>query len=135
MAKVFKGKVSIPGDKLFEYMQALKDSEELKKPLRNQMTQLNLEFHEYLSGKYSERTAKKHSLIIEMLIEFICRYTDIVDLDEITKGIVNTEFRKWYKRKVWDSSTPNDLKIAVKKFFTFLAEEKDLHNKKVLKNT
>jgi site-specific recombinase XerD len=55
-----------------------------------------------------------------------------MSIEEITKGIANTHFRTWYKRKVWDSATDNDLKIGIKKFFEFLAKEKGIENNKVL---
>jgi hypothetical protein len=47
--------------------------------------------------------------------------------------MVNTHFKQWWKRKVWDSTTPDQLKVALKKFFTFLAAEKGIVNEKVLK--
>ena len=53
-------------------------------------------------------------------------------LYEITRGMVNTHFRAWHKRKVWDSATPNDLRVALKKFFEFLATEKGIEVPKVL---
>ena len=67
-----------------------------------------------------------------MFIEFISRQTDIERLEDVTKGIVNTHFRQWYKRKVMDSSTVNDLRVALRKFFQFLATEKGIQNPKVL---
>jgi hypothetical protein len=46
--------------------------------------------------------------------------------------MVNTHFRQWYKRKVLDASTANDLRVALRKFFQFLAAEKGIQNPKVL---
>jgi hypothetical protein len=47
--------------------------------------------------------------------------------------MVNTHFKKWWKRKVWDSTSPDELAIALRKFFLFLSEEKNIVNEKVLK--
>ena len=53
--------------------------------------------------------------------------SDSLTLDLLRLGEpVNTHFRKWWKRKVWDSSTRDDLRIALKKFFRFLASEKGI---------
>jgi len=133
MAKVFTGKIAIPGDKLEEYFQLLAAAEEARRPFRDYLEGLNREFAGYLGQKFSERTARKHTQIVDMFIEFLVRYTDVESIDDITRGIVNTHFQKWYKRKVWDSATPNDLKVALRKFFTFLSEEKGITSEKALK--
>jgi site-specific recombinase XerD len=133
MAKVFTGRVVIPGDKIEEYFQAMAAAEEARRPFRKYLEGLNEEFYEHLTRKFSERTARKHAGIIDMFIEFVVRQTDVESIEEITRGIVNTHFRKWYKHKVWDSATESDLKVAVRKFFTFLSEEKGITNEKVLK--
>lgn len=133
MAKVFTGKVVIPGDKIEEYFQVLAAAEEARRPFREYLEGLNEEFAEHLAQKLSERTVRKHAGIVGMFIEFLVRYTDVESIEDITRGIANTHFHKWYKRKVWDSATPNDLKVALRKFFTFLSEEKGITNEKVLK--
>ena len=133
MPKVFTGRVVIPGDKIDEYFQALQAVEEARQPFRQFLEGLNDEFAEHLAQKFSERTIRKHTGIVDMFIEFVIRQTDVENIDEITRGIANTHFRKWYKRKVWDSATQNDLKVALRKFFTFLSEEKGITNEKVLK--
>lgn len=133
MAKVCTGKVAIPGDKLEEYFQAIAAAEEARRPFREYLESLNEEFAEHLTQRFSERTVRKHTSIVAMFIEFLVRYTDVESIDEITRGIANTHFQKWYKRKVWDSSTPNDLKTALRKFFTFLSQEKGITNENILK--
>ena len=133
MPKVFTGRVVIPGDKIDEYFQALQAVEEARQPFRQFLEGLNDEFAEHLAQKFSERTIRKHTGIVDMFIEFVIRQTDVENIDEITRGIANTPFRKWYNRKVWDSATQNDLKVALRKFFTFLSEEKGITNEKVLK--
>jgi site-specific recombinase XerD len=132
MVKVFTGKVMIPGDKIDEFFQAAKKAEEERKPFREYLENLKFEFEEYLFEKYTEKTARKHTKIIQMFIEFLCRYTDVENLEDVTKGMANSQFRQWYHRKVWDSSTDNDIKVAVRKFFQFLDSEKNIKNEKAL---
>jgi hypothetical protein len=134
MPHVFTGKVTIPGDKIEQVLEAAKDFEKAREPFRQHLTSLNEEFAGYLSARYSPRTARKHSGIVEMLVEFLGNYTDVATIEEITRGMANTHFRQWYKRKVWDSATPDDLRVALKRFFQFLETEKGIHNPKVLES-
>ena len=46
--------------------------------------------------------------------------------------MVNSYFRRWYKKKVWDSATDNDLRVALRKLFQFLATEQGIVNQKAL---
>ena len=133
MAKVYTGKVIIPGDKINEFFKVMKEAEEKREPFRQSLLKLNQEFHQFLLTKYSERTAQKHTSIVELFIAFICRQTDVEGIEEITRGMVNTHFKKWWKRKVWDSTTPDELKVALRKLFLFLCREKNIVNEKVLK--
>lgn len=132
MPKVFTGKVVIPGDQLDDYLQALEAATEARAPFRQYMNALNSEFAEYLAAKYVPKTVRKHTAIVDMFIEFICRHTDVEKLEEITRGMVSSHFRRWYKKKVWDSATDNDLRVALRKFFQFLAAEKGITNQKVM---
>jgi site-specific recombinase XerD len=66
-------------------------------------------------------------------VDFICRQTDVEKIEDITRGMVNTHFKNWWRRKVWDSTTPDQLRVALRKFFVFLAENKGIVNEKVLK--
>ena len=133
MAKVYTGKVIIPGDKLDEFFKMMQEAEERREPFRQSLLSLNSEFHQFLLTRYSERTARKHASIVELFVDFICRRTDVERIEEITRGMVNTHFKKWWKRKVWDSTSPDELTVALRKFFVFLATEKDIVNEKVLK--
>ena len=133
MAKVYTGKVIIPGDKINEFFKVMKEAEEKREPFRQSLLKLNQEFHQFLLTKYSERTARKHTSIVEFFIDFICRQTDVERIEEITRGMVNTHFKKWWKRKVWDSTSPDEITVALRKFFLFLSEEKKIVNEKVLK--
>lgn len=132
MAKVYRGKVIIPGDKLDEFFKVMQKAEEKRQPFRQSLLDLNQEFHQFLLAKYSERTARKHASIVEVFIDFICRQTDVERIDEITRGMVNTHFKKWWKRKIWDSTTTDELRVALKKFFGFLSVEKNIVNEKAL---
>lgn len=132
MEKVYTGKVAIPAQHMGAFLAALEEAQKAREPFRRQLVALNEEFHARLAEKFSERTARKHSTIVDLFIDFICRHTDAENIEEITRGMVNTHFRAWYKRKVWDSASPNDLRVALKKFFEFLAAEKGIENPKVL---
>lgn len=132
MAKVFTGRVVIPGDKINEYFDAIEQAEATRAPFREFLEQLNREFAEYLATKYVLKTVRKHTSIVDLFIHFICGYTDVEQLEDLTKGMVNSHFRKWYKRKVMDSATESDLRVALKKFFQFLATEKGMTYQKVL---
>ncbi len=132
MAKVFSGKVVIPADQLEQYLAAMEQAEAERAPFRQSLEQLNEAFGEFLATKYVKKTVRKHTGIVDLFIHFICGYTDVESIDEITKGMVNSHFRSWYRRKVMDSATERDLRVALRKFFQFLATEKGITNQKVL---
>ncbi len=132
MAKVYTGRVTIPGDKIGEYFKIMAEAEKKREPFRQYLLDLNQEFDEFLQTKLSQRTAGKHSSIVGLFVDFICRQPDVEKIEEITKGMVNTHFKSWWRRKVLDSTTPNELRVALRKFFSFLAEEKGIVNEKVL---
>lgn len=132
MAQVFTGKVIIPGDKMEEYFQVMAAAEKARKPFKEYLQSLNQEFTAYLTKKFTARTASKHTNIVWLFTEFLTGYTDVQSLDEVTRGMVNTHFRSWYNRKVLDSATPDELRVALHKFFLFLSTEKGIINEKVL---
>lgn len=133
MAKVFTGKVAIPGDKLSDYFTALEAAEREAEPFRQHLTALNGEFKGYLLREVSEKTARKHHNVIALFIDFLCWHTDVRSVEQITRGIANSHFRQWYKSKVGDCAE-SELKTAVKKFFGFLDQEKGIRNEAVLKS-
>ena len=133
MAKVYTGKVMIPGDKIEEYFKIMAEAEKKREPFRQYLLDLNHEFYEFLQSKFSQRTVRKHSFIVELFVDFICHQTDVEKIDEITRGMVNTHFKNWWRRKVLDSTTPDELRVALRKFFIFLAEVKGIVNEKALK--
>jgi len=131
MAKVFMGKAIITGDQIDDYLQAMRKAEKEREPFRKMLEGFNQEFEAYLTEQFSVRTARKHSCKVALFIDFLCWNTDVKSIDEITRGIANSHFRKWYMSKVGDCSE-NELKSAIKKFFHFLAEKKGIKNEKVL---
>jgi site-specific recombinase XerD len=133
MAKVYTGKVMIPSDKLDEYIKLLEEAEKKREPFRQYMLNLNQEFEDYLYTMLSDRTVQKHTSIVFLFIDFICKQTDVESIEEITRGMVNTHFKKWWKRKVWDSTTPDQLRVSLKKFFKFLVAEEKIVNERALK--
>jgi site-specific recombinase XerD len=82
---------------------------------------------------FSKRTARNHASTIELFIDFVCWDTAVRRIDEITRGIANSYFRTWYRRKTGEGSE-SELKTAVKKFFQFLDKEKGITNEAVLKS-
>jgi len=133
MAKVFTKKVVIPGNKIDEYFEALEETQEEIEPFREYLTELNEEFEQHLTAKFSKRTAHKHCYKIGLFIDFLCWDTDVKNIDEITRGIANSYFRRWYMSKVGDC-TESELKTAMKKFFLFLDSKKGITNDAVLKS-
>ena len=132
MARVITGTIEIPGDQLSAYLQALEDVEQATAPFRTQLEHLNRAFERSLQARFSARTARKHASIIELFINFICWHTDVRSIDEITRGMANSYFRKWYRSKTGEG-TDAELKTAVKRFFQYLATEHGITNEAVLK--
>src|SRR5947209_6278328 len=132
MPQVFTGKVVIPADQLDAHFAALAEAEAARKPFRSRLTGYKSEFENYLGTKYSRKTARKHALVVGVFIEFLCDYTDVTSIEEVTRGMANSTFRRWYTGKVWDSATPDDLRISIKRFFQFLDKQKGITNQKVL---
>ena len=133
MAKVFLGRVSIPGGQIDNYIEAIGDREAEFKPLRRQLQQLNGEFKRFLGRSFTPKTVRKHSGVIELFIDFLEWHTDVTSIDDISRGIANSYFRKWYYSKIGDLRE-SELKTAIKKFFRFLAEKKNIVNEPVLKS-
>ncbi len=132
MPKVFTGKVVIPADQLDAYEQARTAAEEARRPFRQHLDALRAEFEQHLAARYRQRTVRKQAQIVALFVDFLCDYTDVEAIEEISRGMANSAFRQWYKRKVLDAATADDLRVALKKFFQFLATEKGIHNPKVL---
>jgi len=101
------------------------------KECRNYLEYLKSKFEEYLSRNLSSRTVNKQVAIVGLLIDFLCFDCNLKKMDNITVGMANSYFRKWYLSKV-GNATESELKTAVKKFFLFLNDEIGVRNEKVL---
>jgi hypothetical protein len=132
MPRVFTGQVAIPGDQVEAYLAALAEAEEARRPFQHYLEGLRAEFEQHLAARYSRKTVRKHAQIVALFADFLCDYTDVEAIEEISRGMANSAFRQWYRRKVLDAASADDLRVALKKFFHFLATEKGIHNPKVL---
>ena len=98
---------------------------------KNEMESLQNEFEAYLSTMFSARTVRKHAHVIGLFIDFVCVDLAIQHIQDITKEIAGSDFRRWYKRKV-GNLTEQEVKASITKFFKFLASEKKIVNEAVL---
>jgi hypothetical protein len=132
MAEVYSGKVLIPGDQIDAYLAARQAAEEARAPFRAQLEELNAAFGTALAKQYGRKTVRKHTGIVELFIIFLCDYTNVERLEDVTRGMVNSHFRRWYRSKVLDRMDPDEIRVALKKFFGFLDREAGIHNPKAL---
>src|SRR5215510_14646342 len=98
MARVFRGKVAIPGDQMEAYLEALGQFEKDKEPLRTQLEHYAQDFAHALAQHSTPKTVRKHTVILALFIDFVCWHTDVRSLEEISRGIANSQFRQWYQR-------------------------------------
>jgi hypothetical protein len=61
-----------------------------------------------------------------------CDCTDVARLEDVTRGMGNRQFRRWYRGKVLDRRDANATRVALKRFFGFLDREAGIHNLKAL---
>lgn len=104
-----------------------------KKEFREELEFLQSEFEQYLAEHFSPRTVRKHGHVIGLFIDFVCFDCGLQDIQDITRGIANSYFRKWYMSKIGEEPE-RELKVAVRKFFQFLDTEKGITNEAVLKS-
>jgi len=131
MPKVIVGNLEFAS--IEDYLAALEAWEEARAPFKAQAEVLADEFVDYLREQgLSKGTISKHGKNIEMFIVYLTQYTDADDLATVRKGVVNTEFFRWHRRKVLDRCDPASLESTTRKFFKFLAEKKGIYNEKVL---
>mgnify|MGYP002642004089 CR=1 FL=1 len=109
----------------------MKTSNEI--PFREQMEELNKNFTQAIEEKYSKRTAEKHYQVIDLFIDFICWDMQVSRFEDITRGMANSYFRRWYISKIGDR-TESELKTSIKKFFLYLHENEGLTSETVLKS-
>jgi len=131
MTKVYAGNVEF--ESIEDYLAAKEAWEQRRAPFKAQAETLADEFIDYLDEQgLSKRTIRKHGQNIEIFIVYLTQYTDADDFGTVRKGVVNTEFFRWYRRKVLNRLDQASLRSTTKKFFKFLAERKDIYNEKVL---
>ncbi len=128
MPRVQTGNVTIPGEHLNDYLQALEEATVARAAFRSTLKGYTTEVARHLATKYTQRTVRKHTAIIALLSDFLCDYTDVQRIEDVTRGMVNSQFRRWYKDKVWDQTDAQDLRVALKKFFQFLDQHKGIRN-------
>ena len=132
MPQIFTGKVVIPADQLADYVAAMAEVEQAREPFRRHLEGLNAEFGAYLATKYTRKTVRTHTGVIDVFIDFLWDYTDVERIEDVTRGMVNSGFRSWYKRKVWGGADPDAVRVALRKFFQFLAKQKGISVPKAL---
>jgi site-specific recombinase XerD len=131
MTKVRVGDIEFAS--MEDYLAALEAWEQHRAPFKAQAETLAAEFSDDLHEQgLSKRTIRKHGPNIEIFIVYLTQYTDADDFATVRKGMVNTEFFRWYRRKVLHPLDQASLKSTTKKFFKFLAERKDIYNERVL---
>jgi len=131
MPKVIVGDIEFAS--IDDYLAALEAWDEARAPFKAQAEALADEFVDYLREQgLSKGTISKHGKNIGMFIVYLTQYTDADDFAAVRKGVVNTEFFRWYQRKVLDRCDPASLESTTRKFFKFLAEKKGIYNEKVL---
>jgi len=131
MPKVIVGNLEFAS--IDDYLTALEAWDEARAPFKAQAEALADEFVDHLREQgLSKGTISKHGKNIAMFIVYLTQYTDADDFAAVRKGVVNTEFFRWYQRKVLDRCDPASLESATRKFFKFLAEKKGIYNEKVL---
>ena len=133
MARVFRGKIAIPGDQMEAYFEALGQFENAKAPMRKQLEQCARDLERALAQQYAPKTVRKHMAIIALFIDFVCWDTDVCRIEEMTRGIANSAFRQWSLRKGGDR-TASELKTASQTFCPCLTPDKGITNEAVLKS-
>jgi hypothetical protein len=108
-----------------DHLNKCKEIEIKQKPFKEWLLKLNAEFIDFITLKYSERTARKHGFIIDCFIDFITYDLHIMNIQEITKGVTNTYFQQWFARKM-GMNTKEEVNVAISKFIDFMATEKGI---------
>lgn len=133
MPQVFTGKVVIPGNKINEYIAMMKKADEERAPFVAMLSETLDEYVTHMQDEkgYTNATIRKHAMVIERFHEFLAHQTDVWKYEEVTKGMANTHFRAWYKKKVWGGPDLEQVRVSLPKFFVFLREKKGIVNDKV----
>lgn len=126
------GRIEIRADQLEQYFTALAEIEQQRAPFQRHLRGLQGDFTRSLARRYSKRTVRKHRYILGLFLDFICDETQIVSLEQVTKGMVNSGFRRWCRSKVGDQTTDNEIRATLRKFFQFLNRKKGIANVRAL---
>jgi hypothetical protein len=120
MPQIFTGKVVIPREQVPQYLEAMAEAEEAREPFRRHLEGLNEAFGAWLATKYTRTTVLRHTGVVGLFIDFLCDYTDLERLEAVTRGMVNSGFRSWVKRKVWGGPDGAALRVGLRRFFQYL---------------
>ncbi|MGN7611135.1 IS1096 element passenger TnpR family protein [Magnetococcales bacterium HHB-1] len=107
--------------------------EKEREAFREMLHAFLVKFEADLLDKFTQKTVRRHVMTVEMFVEFLCNYTDVEHIEDVTEEMVYTGFYTWYKRKVADLATESNLKTGLHKFFRFLADREKIINEEVLK--
>jgi hypothetical protein len=69
MARVFRGKIAIPGDHMEAYLEALGQLEHAKAPVRTQLEQCARDCARTLVQQCTPKTVRKHAAILALFID------------------------------------------------------------------
>jgi hypothetical protein len=97
-----------------------------------QFRRLQDDFCRVLARQYSPRTVRRHRLRWQVFCDYLGDETAVTRLEQVTKGMVNSGFPRWYHHKVWDQTTDSELRTTLRKFFRFLAQKKGIQNARAL---
>jgi hypothetical protein len=120
MPQFFTGIIVIPGEQLPQYLEAMAETEAAREPFRRYLEGLNEAFGAWLATKYTRPTVLKRTGVVGLFIDFLCDSTDLERLEEVTRGMVNSGFRSWVKRKVWGGPDADALRVGLRRFFRHL---------------
>jgi hypothetical protein len=117
-----------------EYQQYLRDLDKARGPFRNMMMGLKGEFEEHqLRNGHHPRVAKLRCGIVQIFIDYLSWETDVDSVEAITRGMANSKFWSYWKRKVSDATTTReDVREALLWFFAFLRDVKGMENPKAI---
>jgi hypothetical protein len=93
-----------------------------------QLRRLQDDFCRALARQYSPRTVERHRLRLQVFCDYLGDETAVMRLEQVTKGMVNSGFRRWYHHKVWHQTSDSELRTTLRKFFWFLAQKKGIQN-------
>jgi hypothetical protein len=98
------------------------------------MMGLRGEFEEHqLRTGHQSRVAEFRCGIVQIFIDYLYWETDVDSVEAITRGMANSGFWSYWKRKVIDATTTReDVKEALLWFFGFLRDVKGMENPKAI---